>query len=89
MKSLPVLACALAMPPWEVEGQAAVPTAAFDDGDLRAGFAGELIGRGSAGYDAARRTDNLAFDRRPLVVARCANPEDAARALDFARRRSL
>ncbi|MGO9852670.1 MAG: FAD-binding oxidoreductase [Steroidobacteraceae bacterium] len=89
MKGLPALACALSVPPWAVAGQAVVPAAAFDDTDLRAGFAGELIGRGRPAYDAARRTDNLAFDRRPLIVARCANPEDAARALEFARRRSL
>ena len=89
VKSLPALACALAVPAWAVQGQSAVSGAAFDDSGLRAGFAGDLIGRGSATYDAARRTDNLAFDRRPLVVARCANPEDAARALEFARRRSL
>lgn len=87
MKSLSALACALAPPAWVVPGQAAA--AAFDDTDLQADFAGELVGRGSAAYDVARRTDNLAFDRRPLVVARCANADDAARALEFARRRSL
>jgi FAD/FMN-containing dehydrogenase len=89
VKSLPALAYALAVPPWAVAGQAMADSAALDVTDLQAGFAGELIGRRSAAYHAARRTDNLAFDRRPLIVARCANAEDAARALDFARRRSL
>ncbi|MDE2136592.1 MAG: FAD-binding oxidoreductase [Gammaproteobacteria bacterium] len=89
IKGLPALACAVALPSWAVEGQAPIPGAAFDDAQLRAAFSGELIGRGSAAYDAARRTDNLAFDRHPLLVARCAGTDDAARALEFARRRGI
>jgi FAD/FMN-containing dehydrogenase len=85
IKALPAVACVLAVPP--APAQSAGPQ--FEALDLRAGFSGELIGRGSAAYEAARRTDNRAFDRRPLVIARCANAADAARALDFARRRSL
>jgi len=89
LKGLPALACALAAPRLAIDAQAAPQYPAFDDADLRADFAGELIGRGSAGYEAARRTDNLAFDRHPLVVARCANAADALHALEFARRHSL
>jgi len=90
LQGLPAMVCALAAPSLAVQAaQSADGSRAFDAADLRAGFSGELIGRASAAYEAARRTDNLAFDRRPLVVARCANAADAARALEFARRRSL
>lgn len=89
LTSLPAMVCALAVPPFAANAQFIRGGPALDDADLRARFSGELIGRGSAAYDAARRTDNLAFDRHPLVVARCANGADAARALEFARRRSL
>ncbi|HYX10373.1 MAG TPA: FAD-binding protein, partial [Candidatus Acidoferrum sp.] len=49
------------------------------------GFAGTLIGPDDAGYDQARRVWNGAIDRRPALIAGCANESDAARALAHAR----
>jgi FAD/FMN-containing dehydrogenase len=53
------------------------------------GFSGHLIGPGDTDYDSARRIWNDAIDRRPALIAQCAGPEDAARALAFARREGL
>jgi FAD/FMN-containing dehydrogenase len=49
-----------------------------------AGFAGTLIRPGDSGYDAARQVWNGAIDRRPALIARCADENDAARALAHA-----
>ena len=49
-----------------------------------AGFRGDLIGPEDPGYDDARRIWNGAIDRRPAWIARCADADDAARALLFA-----
>ncbi len=49
-----------------------------------AGFRGELIRPGDAGYDQARRLWNGAIDRYPALIARCAHPDDAAVALAHA-----
>jgi FAD/FMN-containing dehydrogenase len=91
LKSAPALACALAIPQVGVARaeQAAAAFAAFDYADLQARFSGELIDRASPAYETARRSENRAFDRHPLLVAKCADAEDAARALDFARRHGL
>jgi FAD/FMN-containing dehydrogenase len=49
-----------------------------------AGFRGTLIHPDDADYDAARRLWNDAIDRRPALIARCADEDDAARALTHA-----
>jgi FAD/FMN-containing dehydrogenase len=54
-----------------------------------AGFQGTLIRPRDTGYDEARRVWNAAIDRRPALIARCANEEDAARALGHAREHGL
>ena len=56
---------------------------------LAEGFAGQLILPGDGGYDDARRIWNRMIDRRPALVARCADAQDARRALIFARARDL
>jgi FAD/FMN-containing dehydrogenase len=52
---------------------------------LGAGFEGELIGQEDTGYDEARVVFNAMIDKRPLLIARCASSEDAARAIAFAK----
>jgi FAD/FMN-containing dehydrogenase len=49
-----------------------------------AGFKGELIQPRDAAYDNARRLWNGAIDRRPALIARCADADDAAVALAHA-----
>ncbi|OFW13141.1 MAG: hypothetical protein A3F70_03430 [Acidobacteria bacterium RIFCSPLOWO2_12_FULL_67_14] len=53
---------------------------------MRAGFRGNIIVPGDAGYDAARAVfwKNPLTDRRPAVIARCAGEEDVARAIELA-----
>ncbi|HUR75900.1 MAG TPA: FAD-binding oxidoreductase [Sporichthya sp.] len=52
--------------------------------DLRTGFHGTLFAPGEEGYDEARRVWNGDIDRRPAVVARCADTSDVAAAVRFA-----
>jgi FAD/FMN-containing dehydrogenase len=56
---------------------------------LRAGFSGEALAPGDPGYDVARRIHNGLIDRRPAVIARCADAADVARAIDFGREQEL
>jgi FAD/FMN-containing dehydrogenase len=53
------------------------------------GFRGELIRVGDPGYDAARAVFNLSIDRRPALIARCADADDVARIVTVARERNL
>src|ERR1700738_4480657 len=48
-------------------------------------FAGELIARGAAQYETARRVWNGMVDRKPAVIARCAHEGDVVAALRVAR----
>lgn len=52
---------------------------------LRASLRGSLLTPGDAGYDAARRVYNGRIDRRPALIARCADAADVVRAVRFAR----
>ena len=56
---------------------------------LADGFAGQLIRPSDDGYDEARRLWNRMIDRRPALVARCADAEDARRAVVFASEHDL
>jgi FAD/FMN-containing dehydrogenase len=47
-------------------------------------FAGEVVRRADAGYDAARRVWNAMIDRRPEVIARCTCAADVASSLRVA-----
>ncbi|MFE2754516.1 FAD-binding oxidoreductase [Actinosynnema sp. NPDC059335] len=52
---------------------------------IRAGFRGELLLPGDAGYDGARVVWNAVADRRPAVIARCRGVADVRHALAVAR----
>jgi FAD/FMN-containing dehydrogenase len=52
-------------------------------------FQGEIVLPGSATYDAARAVWNGMIDKRPAVVARCANEDDVIAAIRFAREQDL
>jgi FAD/FMN-containing dehydrogenase len=56
---------------------------------LRPRFRGALLRPGQEGYDQARRVWNGAIDRRPALVVRCADADDVAEAVRFARGRDL
>src|SRR5690242_17375090 len=53
---------------------------------LRARLRGELLTPDAPEFDAARQIWNAAVDRRPALIARCADPHDVAHALQFADR---
>jgi hypothetical protein len=65
----------------------AAVTAAVDE--LAAGFAGSIIQPADEGYDEARAVWNGMFDRRPALIARCANAADVVAAVNFARASGL
>ena len=52
---------------------------------LRSAFRGELIEPGDPGYDEARAVYNGMIDRRPRLIARCADDADVIAAVGFAR----
>jgi FAD/FMN-containing dehydrogenase len=56
---------------------------------LQAKLRGEVIGRDHPGYDEARSLYNAMIDKRPLVIARCADAADVATAVTFARESGL
>ena len=67
----------------------AITLAAADLADLRARLRGALLLASDAGYDAARRIWNGAFDRRPALIAHCAGAADVVQAIGFARQHDL
>src|SRR3954449_4811496 len=52
-------------------------------------FAGTLIGPEDGEYDEACEVFNAMIDKRPALIARCANPDDVATAVGFARDHDL
>ena len=62
---------------------------ASDVEGFRARLRGELVLPGDAGYDAARRVYNAMIDRRPALVARCADAADVIACVGFAREQGL
>jgi FAD/FMN-containing dehydrogenase len=69
------------------QGVASIDAAAIRK--LAAEITGHLVTPGSPDYETSRLIFNRAFDRRPAVIVRCAGPSDVARALDFAKSKSL
>ncbi|MCI3242770.1 FAD-binding oxidoreductase [Streptomyces spinosisporus] len=53
------------------------------------GFNGELIGPEDSAYEEARAVYNAMIDRRPALVARCADADAVARVIGFARAHDL
>jgi FAD/FMN-containing dehydrogenase len=53
------------------------------------GFGGRLIGPQDPDYEQARAVYNAMIDKRPALIARCADTRDVARTIGFARDRSL
>jgi FAD/FMN-containing dehydrogenase len=56
---------------------------------LASHIAGHVITPEATEYDAARSVFNLAFNRHPVVIVRCAGPSDVARILEFAQTKHL
>ncbi len=52
---------------------------------VAAGFRGDIVGRGHAGYDELRKVFNGMIDRRPALIARCTDAQDVSAAVSFAR----
>ncbi len=50
---------------------------------------GRFLRDGSPLYDDARKVWNLAYDRRPLAMARCEGVDDVRRCVEFARRHGI
>lgn len=60
-----------------------------DVADFAAGLRGQLLLPDDAGYDAARKVWNGAFDKHPALIARCSGAADVRRCVDFARAHQL
>lgn len=56
---------------------------------MRAGLRGTLIGPDDAFYDESRKVYNAMIDKRPALIARCADVADVMRAVSFAREYGL
>ena len=70
-------------------GQNAPPPASESVRKLASSLAGKVITPGSPEYERARSIFNLAFDRHPALIAKCAGASDVARALEFVQRHNL
>src|SRR5579862_5641862 len=56
---------------------------------FKASLRGELIEPGDAGYEEARKVYNRMIDRRPRMIARCADVADVIAAVEFGREQKL
>ncbi|MGW4157903.1 FAD-binding oxidoreductase, partial [Micromonospora chersina] len=52
---------------------------------LREELVGDVFAPSDAGYDEARTVFNAMIDKRPAVIAQCANEDDVVRAVRFGR----
>jgi FAD/FMN-containing dehydrogenase len=58
-------------------------------GKFKTSLRGQLIGRGDEHYDEARKLYNAMIDKRPLLIARCADVADVISAVRFGRQNDL
>jgi FAD binding domain/Berberine and berberine like len=56
---------------------------------LQTTFRGQLVGRDHPEYEEHRKIWNGSIDRRPTLIARCADPGDVAGAIELAQRTGL
>jgi hypothetical protein len=56
---------------------------------FRSGLRGQLVQRGDHAYDEARKLYNAMIDKRPLLIARCADVADVIAAVRFGRENNL
>ncbi len=56
---------------------------------FKASLRGELVGPGDQSYDGARKVYNAMIDRRPRLIARCADVADVIAAVNFGRENKL
>ena len=66
---------------------AQIDDAALDQ--LGSALKGDLVQKGDAAYDEARTIWNAMIDRYPALIARCANADDVAKSVTFAKDNSL
>ena len=57
--------------------------------EFLAGMHGSVLRPPDSGYESARQIFNARLDRRPGLIARCADTADVKRAIDFARAENL
>jgi len=57
--------------------------------ELKTRLRGELIQRGDPGFEQARQLYNAMIDKRPLLIARCANVADVISTVQFGRENDL
>jgi FAD/FMN-containing dehydrogenase len=62
-----------------------IPAGSREFERLRGTLHGTLVTPGDAGYDVARRVWNGSVDKRPAMIVYCANADDVAAAVRFAR----
>src|SRR5258708_24094582 len=61
----------------------------LDSSRLKASLRGELIQPGDEGYETARKVYNGMIDKRPALIARCADVADVIAAVNFGRENGL
>jgi FAD/FMN-containing dehydrogenase len=77
------------LPDEQEEEMSAVTSPAQAAAQELSDFRGQLIGPDDAAYEEARTVYNAMIDKRPALIARCADADDVARVVAFARDRGL
>lgn len=67
----------------------AVRSVAAAAAELGNTFSGQLLEPGNAGYEEARKVHNGLVDKRPALIAQCADATDVADAIRLTRRLGL